>query len=257
MASVKSYPSTVISTTSILDPVFIERSFDEHSGSDSATTWNTTSGRFIVGGFNFANIPNSAVITDLKITIIAGMTLSNKYIALEAVKDATSNSSYTDLGDGSITFIQNSSSKQTVTKSYPAAASALTPAMLKNDTLQVRFYSSGGGELYEIYATVEYELPSSVITVHAGTGGTVTGGGEYESGSTATLTATPNTGYKFKQWSDGNTSNPRTITVTGNATYTAEFEKEVTSNVFAGTSRQTSFGGTVKQTVYKGTTKIS
>lgn len=53
--------------------------------------------------------------------------------------------------------------------------------------------------------------------------GTVTGGGTYNGGATATLTATPNTGYHFMQWQDGNTQNPRTITVTGDATYTATF----------------------------------
>ncbi|MBQ6742237.1 MAG: leucine-rich repeat domain-containing protein [Bacteroidales bacterium] len=53
--------------------------------------------------------------------------------------------------------------------------------------------------------------------------GTVTGGGTYNGGATATLTATPNSGYHFVQWQDGNTQNPRTITVTGDATYTATF----------------------------------
>ena len=54
--------------------------------------------------------------------------------------------------------------------------------------------------------------------------GTVTGGGVYEEGETATLTATPDEGYMFTQWSDGNTDNPRIVTVTGEATYTAVFE---------------------------------
>ena len=54
--------------------------------------------------------------------------------------------------------------------------------------------------------------------------GTVTGTGTYAEGATATLTATPNEGYLFVKWQDGNTDNPRTITVTADATYTAEFE---------------------------------
>ncbi|MCQ2271984.1 MAG: hypothetical protein MJZ72_04260 [Bacteroidales bacterium] len=53
--------------------------------------------------------------------------------------------------------------------------------------------------------------------------GTVTGGGTYAENATATLTATAKEGYKFVQWIDGNTSNPRTITVTADATYTATF----------------------------------
>ena len=56
--------------------------------------------------------------------------------------------------------------------------------------------------------------------------GSVSGGGTYNSGATATLTATVNSGYHFTQWQDGNTSNPRTVTVTGDATYTAYFEAD-------------------------------
>ncbi len=56
--------------------------------------------------------------------------------------------------------------------------------------------------------------------------GTVSGGGEYEEGTTATVTATPKSGYKFKKWSDGTTKNPYTFTVTKDVTLTAYFEKE-------------------------------
>ena len=53
--------------------------------------------------------------------------------------------------------------------------------------------------------------------------GSVCGGGIYPVDETITLTATPNDGYYFVQWSDGNKDNPREITVTDNAAYTAEF----------------------------------
>ena len=73
--------------------------------------------------------------------------------------------------------------------------------------------------------TAYFTTNQYTITVNASPaeGGTVSGGGNYAYGATATLTATPNSGYTFLQWSDGNTSNPRTVTVTGNATYTALF----------------------------------
>lgn len=54
--------------------------------------------------------------------------------------------------------------------------------------------------------------------------GTVTGTGTYADGATATLTATPNAGYEFEKWQDGNTENPRTITVSADETYTAYFK---------------------------------
>ena len=53
--------------------------------------------------------------------------------------------------------------------------------------------------------------------------GTVSGSGMYPYDSTATLTATANYGYAFLMWADGDTTNPRTVTVRGNANYTAVF----------------------------------
>jgi hypothetical protein len=55
--------------------------------------------------------------------------------------------------------------------------------------------------------------------------GSVSGTGRYEAGTTVTLTATPKRGYSFVKWSDNTTTNPRTITVSGNATYNAQFEQ--------------------------------
>ena len=54
--------------------------------------------------------------------------------------------------------------------------------------------------------------------------GTVEGAGAYEENAEATLTVTPAEGYKFVQWSDGVTDNPRTLIVTSDMTLTAVFE---------------------------------
>lgn len=64
------------------------------------------------------------------------------------------------------------------------------------------------------------------LTVTAGTGGTVSGGGTYNYNASAILKATANSGYHFVKWSDGNTSATRTVTVTKDATYTATFEQD-------------------------------
>ena len=61
------------------------------------------------------------------------------------------------------------------------------------------------------------------VTSNDTTMGSVFGSGTYNHGATATLSATAAYGYHFVQWSDGNFDNPRTITVTANATYTAQF----------------------------------
>ena len=56
--------------------------------------------------------------------------------------------------------------------------------------------------------------------------GSVSGGGTYEEGTTATVTATPKSGYKFTKWSDGSKKNPYSFTVTKDITLTAYFEKK-------------------------------
>jgi len=54
--------------------------------------------------------------------------------------------------------------------------------------------------------------------------GSTTGGGSFQYGEQKQISATPNACYKFKEWDDGNTDNPRTITVTETTTYIATFE---------------------------------
>ena len=66
--------------------------------------------------------------------------------------------------------------------------------------------------------------------------GTVTGGGNYNGGDEVTLSVTPDDGYSFTQWSDGNTDNPRTVYVDGNHEYTAQFMYGVSLNLLAGCS---------------------
>ena len=71
-------------------------------------------------------------------------------------------------------------------------------------------------EVEEVYTvTVESADPTM---------GSVSGGGQALNGGTVIITAIPNEGYRFLTWNDGNTENPRTVTVTGNITYTAYFE---------------------------------
>lgn len=84
--------------------------------------------------------------------------------------------------------------------------------------------------------TPTHQTPKYTITVNANNDayGTVTGGGVYDSAATATLTATANEGYKFVKWNDDNANNPRIVTVTSNATYTATFEELAGVNVTFG-----------------------
>ena len=53
--------------------------------------------------------------------------------------------------------------------------------------------------------------------------GRVYGGGQFKPNSFCKISATAEYGYHFTQWSDGNTDNPRTIVLTCDTTFTAEF----------------------------------
>ena len=71
--------------------------------------------------------------------------------------------------------------------------------------------------------TAEFVINEYTIALTSGANGVVEGDGVYQHGATATLTATPNEGYHFVQWSDGNTDNPRQVKVTEDMSYAAEF----------------------------------
>ena len=65
--------------------------------------------------------------------------------------------------------------------------------------------------------------------------GTVTGGGTYKEGSTATIAAIPADNCRFVEWQDNNTNNPRTFEVTGDMSFIANFEQESTyADAFVG-----------------------
>ena len=86
-------------------------------------------------------------------------------------------------------------------------------------------WTKDAGLNYAAYFRIQ---PYCKVNVIAGEGGTVTGGGEYKTGSTVTLSASPNSGYKFTDWtcSDGEKSSNSSFsyTVTDNVTWTANFE---------------------------------
>ena len=92
-------------------------------------------------------------------------------------------------------------------------------------------------------------IPSYTVTVNSGAGGSVSSsGGTYQEGESITLTATPNTGYTFNNWTGGleSSSNEITLTVSSDVTITANFnaiQYTLTVNAGAGGSVSSS-GGT-------------
>ena len=137
----------------------------------------------------------------------------------------------------------NTPSATTITKEYNTAVGTLPTCTRNADNTYTYAFagwfdtsaSSGGTQLTTAtkvtsnktwYARWTTSTRQYKLTVIAGTGGTVSGGGTYNYNASAILKATANSGYHFVKWSDGNTSATRTVIVTKDATYTATFEQD-------------------------------
>ena len=98
------------------------------------------------------------------------------------------------------------------------------------------YRAASGWSQFKIIGDAQYTLkatsPSSAqgtVSIDDGTAGISLSKKDYCE-TIHTITATPAGCYDFIKWSDGNTDNPRTITLKSNVTYTAQF-----SNTFSGT----------------------
>lgn len=70
-------------------------------------------------------------------------------------------------------------------------------------------------------------IDTNTITLTKGTGcASVSGAGTYNYNTSVNISASASTDYHWGSWNDGNTSNPRTVTVTGNLNYTANCVKD-------------------------------
>ena len=115
-------------------------------------------------------------------------------------------------GAGTYAYGESATLKATANKGYHFVmwTDSVTTA---SRTIEV----TGNATFAAEFAANTYELTLK------GKNGKVEGAGTYEYGAEATLKATANAGYHFVKWSDGETANPRTVTVTENKTITAKF----------------------------------
>ena len=133
--------------------------------------------------------------------------------------------------DVMLTLNRNNSSYGTVTGSgtYDHLAEATITATPKENC-----YFAGWSDCdsKELTRTITLTSDSTItanfakkpyLTVNVNNWGKVSGSGYYMPGDEVTITATPNSGAYFVKWNDGNTDNPRTVTINENITYTATF----------------------------------
>ena len=92
----------------------------------------------------------------------------------------------------------------------------------RNGNVVKRVTSGDSGEIEDSGSAAKFLL---TVNANSASMGSVSGGGEYASGTEVELKATPKSGYEFVKWSDGDTNATRTYTTTAEAvTLTAEFK---------------------------------
>ena len=192
-------------------------------------------------------------LTSLNTIVIPNSVTSigtNAFSFCHGLKTVTIPNSVTDIGDeafyyctGLKTVTIGNSVKSIGDKAFYHCSSlehvtskAVTPPQIwamTFDDYGMPFYVPAGCK--PKYAEAEYwnnftDIRETGVTLHTVTANAtdetmryVMGAGEYPQGSTATLVAVPFGQNYFVRWNDGNTDNPRTITVTGDMTFTAEF----------------------------------
>lgn len=150
---------------------------------------------------------------------------------LVATTDRPSNWNYNTLPSGAIacdgnTQLQGITTMTTASNTITVPSSGVWKLVFwwRND-------GSGGAQgpaRVDNITIVPHQTAQYTITVVANNNayGSVSGSGTYDEGSNVQISATANSGYHFERWDDGNTDNPRTITVTADATYEAIFSQD-------------------------------
>ncbi len=92
-----------------------------------------------------------------------------------------------------------------------------------------------------VHFLASFRIDSVEVSLASAGNGSVYGSGKYAYGSSTTIFAVADDAYHFVSWNDGNTDNPRTLSLTADHNLTATFEADiVTYNIVA-----LAIGGTV------------
>ncbi len=179
--------------------------------------------------WNDQNTDNPRTITVTRDSAFTAQFAANSYTITADANDPTMGSAY-----GSGTYNYNTSATLTAVAEYGYHFTQWSDGVTDNP----RTVTVQNSATY----TAQFEINSYIITVQSSNPaiGTTSGGGSYNYLTPVNITANPNAGYHFTQWSDGNTDNPRLVSVTQNATYTAQFA--INSYAVGVTSSNTNMG---------------
>ena len=205
---------------------------NEQQGTASITQQPTCSNNGIItatpaNGYRFLQWNDGNTDNPRTIVITSDSTFTAGFRAIHTIM-ATAGENGTISPSGEITLDEGENQSFTITADEQyRIASVLVDDVDVTEQLVDGVYSFENVTAdHTIEATFE-EIPTYTISVLSNNDayGSVSGGGTYDEGTQVIITATPYEGYHFVAWGDENTENPRTITVTSDSTFVANFEQ--------------------------------
>ena len=163
-------------------------------------------------GFQFARWNDGSTENPRPVTVMEDTELTAEFLPLHSLSVAADNTT-TGIVEGSGEY---------------AEGTVVILSALPNEGFQFARWNDGNTEnprpvtvMEDTELTAEFETGSHRLSVRSGN--------EDMGNVTALLTATPNTGYQFIHWNDGDISNPRTIAISENIDLIAKFEAKATN----------------------------
>ena len=199
-----------------------------------------------------ANIPEKAVVSSVKVVFSGKISTGDTYFYVGFTTSSDKEPGYELINS------QLKTSKQTWTADIPFSGRSI---VAPNGYSRINVWASSGIIMkkytcYDFRIIWTYTMPATyTVNATADTGGTVTGNGTYYHGETATLTAIPDSGYKFTGWNDGNTNNPRYFTY--DTVYTPIRAHFLKYSLYAGSlyPKDIYVGTTKAKAIFLGTTR--
>lgn len=120
----------------------------------------------------------------------------------------------------------NANETREVTVGLQAAAEAIPGT---SDTLTVTVTGGSGAQNFDVVIT-NLRIPRYIVLTSASPpeGGTTSGSGDFANGSNDTVNATPNTGYRFVSWTEGDSDS--VVSTSASYTFTGSSDRALVAN---------------------------